>query len=117
MKINEYVEFYFDKHVVSGIIVSLDHGIKLKTSDGFAVIKNTDAILFYKIKEIPLQQSFAKEPSPVSKEIPIVLDKILEKKYDIIEKIEQHKHAGKERYGIPGFFKEQTIKHNPDEKV
>lgn len=117
MKINQYVEFYFEKHVVSGTVTSLENGITLKTSDGIAVIKNTDAVLFYKIKQIPSQQVIIKEVPPSSKEVPMVLDKILDKKYNIIDKIEQHKDAGKERYGIPRFFKEQTIKHNPDEKV
>lgn len=117
MKINQYVEFYFDKYMVSGTIVSLDNGITLKTNDGIAVIKNTDAVLFYKIKQVQQNQVVIKEEPQIPSNGEPILNKLIDGKYNIIDKIEKHKDTGKERYGIPGFFKEQTIKHDPNKKV
>lgn len=121
MKINQYVEFYFEKYVVSGTIVSLDNGITLKTNDGIAVIKNTDAVLFYKIKQVQqtnqTNQVVIKEAPQIPSNGEPILNKLIDGKYNIIDKIEKHKDTGKERYGIPGFFKEQTIKHDSNKKV
>lgn len=118
MKINQYVEFYFDKYMVSGTIVSLDNCITLKTNDGIAVIKNTDAVLFYKIKQVQqTNQVVIKEVPQIPSNGDAILNKFIDSKYNIIDKIEKHKDTGKERYGIPGFFKEQTIKHDSNKKV